>query len=145
MDAMLAELRPLTAHLDERGKLTEIFRASDDAHGFGQAYITTCAAGVVKAWHRHKLQVDRWYCVAGAAKVGIWDAEAKRGQTIILSADTPQLLIIPAGLFHGFTPCHGHREAAILNLPSREYDPADADEERRGPLAFPFRWAVESR
>jgi dTDP-4-dehydrorhamnose 3,5-epimerase-like enzyme len=142
---MLAELRPLTAHLDERGRLTEIFRASDDAHGFGQAYITTASAGVVKAWHRHKVQVDRWYCVAGAAKVGIWDSEAMRGQTVILAADTPQLLIIPAGLFHGFTPCHGHREAAILNLPSREYDPANPDEERRGPLAFPFRWAVESR
>jgi dTDP-4-dehydrorhamnose 3,5-epimerase-like enzyme len=142
---MLAEIRPLTAHLDERGRLTEIFRASDDAHGFGQAYITTAAAGVVKAWHRHKLQVDRWYCVAGAAKVGIWDNEKRQGETVILSADHPQLLIIPAGLFHGFTPCHGHREAAILNLPSREYDPANPDEERQGPLAFPLRWAVESR
>jgi dTDP-4-dehydrorhamnose 3,5-epimerase-like enzyme len=142
---MLATLRPLTAHLDERGRLTEIFRASDDAHGFGQCYITTCAAGVVKAWHRHRLQVDRWYCVAGAAKVGIWDAEAMRGQTVILSADTPQLLTIPAGLFHGFTPCHGHREAAILNIPSREYDAANPDEERRGPWAFPFRWDAESR
>jgi len=142
---MLAELRQLTAHLDERGRLTEIYRATDDAHGFGQAYITTCAAGVVKAWHRHRLQVDRWFCVSGAAKVGIWDAEAKKGQTVILTADTPQLLIIPAGLFHGFTPCHGHREAAILNLPSRQYDPANPDEERVGPLAFPFCWDVESR
>jgi dTDP-4-dehydrorhamnose 3,5-epimerase-like enzyme len=142
---MLATLRPLTAHLDERGRLTEIFRASDDAHGFGQCYITTCAAGVVKAWHRHRLQVDRWYCVAGAAKVGIWDADAMRGETVILTADTPQLLIIPAGLFHGFTPCHGHGEAAILNIPSRQYDAANPDEERRGPWAFPFRWTVESR
>jgi dTDP-4-dehydrorhamnose 3,5-epimerase-like enzyme len=142
---MLATVRKLTAHLDERGRLTEIFRAKDDQHGFGQCYITTCAAGVVKAWHRHQLQIDRWYCVSGAAKVGIWDAEAKRGQTVILAADAPQLLIIPAGLYHGFTPCHGHREAAILNLPSREYDPANPDEQRVGPLAFPFRWAVESR
>jgi dTDP-4-dehydrorhamnose 3,5-epimerase-like enzyme len=142
---MLAQLRQLTAHLDERGRLTEIHRASDDAHGFGQAYITTASAGVVKAWHRHRLQVDRWYCVAGAAKVGIWDAQAMRGETIILAADHPQLLVIPAGLFHGFTPCHGHREASILNLPSHEYDPADPDEDRRGPFAFPFQWDVESR
>ncbi len=142
---MLAELRPLTARLDERGKLTEIFRGSSDPHGFGQAYVTTCSAGVVKAWHRHSVQVDRWYCVSGAAKVGIWDAEGMSGQTIILSADQPQLLIIPPGLYHGFTPCHGYREAAILNLPSREYDPANPDEERRGPDAFPFLWEVESR
>jgi len=143
MDAMLAEVRKLTAHLDERGRLTEIFRASDDVHGFGQCYITTCAAGVVKAWHRHRLQWDRWFCVAGAAKVGIHNGTTS--QTVILAADQPQLLIIPAGLFHGFTPCHGHREAAILNLPSREYDLANPDEERIGPLDLPFQWDVESR
>lgn len=142
---MLAEIRQLTAHLDERGRLTEIFRATDDAHGFGQAYITTCAAGVVKAWHRHRLQIDRWYCVAGAAKVGIWDNEKRQGQTVILSADHPQVLIIPVGLFHGFTPCHGHREAAILNIPSRIYDAANPDEERVGPHHFPFLWEIESR
>jgi dTDP-4-dehydrorhamnose 3,5-epimerase len=143
MDAMLATVRKLTAHLDERGRLTEIFRASDDPRGFGQAYVTTCAAGVIKAWHRHRLQWDRWFCVAGAAKVGIHDGI--NSQTVILAADHPQLLIIPAGLYHGFTPCHGHREAAILNLPSREYDPANPDEERIGPLDLPFQWDVESR
>ena len=79
---MLAQLKPLTAHLDERGKLTEIHRASDDPHGYGQAYITTAAAGVVKAWHRHQRQWDRWYCVAGAAKVGIHDGT--KSQTVIL-------------------------------------------------------------
>jgi dTDP-4-dehydrorhamnose 3,5-epimerase len=140
---MLAEVRKLTAHIDERGRLTEIFRASDDAHGFGQAYVTACAAGVIKAWHRHRLQWDRWYCVSGAAKVGIHDGTTS--QTVILAADQPQLLIIPAGLYHGFTPCHGHREAAILNLPSREYDLANPDEERIGPLDLPFQWDVESR
>ena len=142
---MLAELHPLTAHLDERGRLTEIFRATDDAHGFGQAYITTCASGVVKAWHRHRLQVDRWYCVSGAAKVGIWDNDNRQGQTIILAADHPQLLIIPAGLFHGFTPCHGHGSAAILNLPSHEYDLENPDEERIGAFDLPFCWEITSR
>jgi dTDP-4-dehydrorhamnose 3,5-epimerase len=140
---MLAALRTLTTHADERGRLTEIWRMSDDGHGFGQIYLTSCAAGVVKAWHKHRLQWDRWYCVAGAAKVGIHDGE--QSQTVILSADRPQLLTIPAGLFHGFTPCWGHREAVILNLPSREYDAANPDEDRLGPFDLPFQWAVESR
>lgn len=140
---MLATVRNLTTHADERGRLTEIYRLSDDVRGFGQAYVTSCAAGVVKAWHRHQRQWDRWFCVAGAAKVGIHDGATS--QAVILSADRPQLLIIPAGLWHGFTPCWGHREAVILNLPSREYDPAAPDEERRGPLAFPFCWDVRSR
>ena len=84
---MLAQLRPLTAHLDERGRLTEIHRASDDPHGYGQAYITTAAAGVVKAWHRHQRQWDRWYCVAGAAKVGIeWTESGTTSSTLPTSA-----------------------------------------------------------
>jgi dTDP-4-dehydrorhamnose 3,5-epimerase len=142
---MLAEIRPLTARLDERGRLTEIYRATDDEHGFGQAYITTASAGVIKAWHRHRLQWDRWYCVAGAAKVGLFDAATGQSQTVILAADHPQLLTIPLGIYHGFTPCHGHREAAILNMPSRPYDPNNQDEERVGPYALPFHWEVESR
>ena len=142
---MLAELRPLTARLDERGRLTEIYRATDDEHGFGQAYLTTASAGVIKAWHRHRLQWDRWYCVAGAAKVGLFDAATGKSQTVILAADHPQLLVIPPGIYHGFTPCHGHREAAILNMPSRPYDPANPDEERVGPYALPFHWEVASR
>jgi len=138
-------LKQLTTHLDERGRLTEIFRSSDDGHGFGQAYITTASAGVVKAWHRHRKQWDRWYCVAGAAKVGLFDEATGEARTVILAADTPQLLTIPAGLWHGFTPCHGHREAAILNIPSAEYDASDPDEERVGPEHFPFRWEICSR
>jgi dTDP-4-dehydrorhamnose 3,5-epimerase len=142
---MLADPRPLTARLDERGRLTEIYRATDDEHGFGQAYITTASAGVIKAWHRHRLQWDRWYCVAGAAKVGLFNAATGESQAVILAADHPQLLTIPPGIYHGFTPCHGHHEAAILNMPSREYDPANPDEERVGPYALPFHWEVESR
>lgn len=142
---MLAEIRPLTSHLDERGRLTEIFRATEDTHGFGQVYITTAAAGVIKAWHRHWMQWDRWYCVSGAAKVGLFDSATGEAQTVILCADTPQLLTIPPGVYHGFTPCHGHREAAILNIPSRPYNPSAPDEERVGPHDFSFRWEIQSR
>lgn len=142
---MLAQLRPLTARLDERGRLTEIYRATDDPHGFGQAYVTTASAGVIKAWHRHRKQWDRWYCVAGAAKVGLFDAATGESQTVILAADHPQLLVIPPGIYHGFTPCHGHREAAILNLPSHQYDPAAPDEQRIGTFDLPFSWEITSR
>jgi dTDP-4-dehydrorhamnose 3,5-epimerase-like enzyme len=139
---MLGQIRDLTTHADERGRLTELYRLTDDPHGFGQAYVTSCASGIIKAWHRHRHQVDRWVCLAGAAKVGIHDGE--RGEVVILSADRPQLLTIPAGLWHGFTPCWGHREAVILNMPSRPYDPAAPDEERRGPFSLPFWWEAKS-
>jgi dTDP-4-dehydrorhamnose 3,5-epimerase len=142
---MLGHVTSLTSHLDERGRLTELWRLTDDPHGFGQCYVTTCAAGVIKAWHKHRLQTDRWFCVAGAAKVGLYDPATQTSRCVVLSADHPQLLTIPAGIYHGFTPCHGHREAAILNIVSRPYDPANPDEDRLGPYALPFHWEVASR
>jgi dTDP-4-dehydrorhamnose 3,5-epimerase len=145
MDSSLATVIGLAVHTDERGRLTEIFRLTDDAHGFGQCYVTTCAAGIIKAWHRHREQWDRWFCVGGAAKLGLFDSATGESQTVILSADLPQLVLIRPGLWHGFTPAWGHREAAVLNIVSRPYAPADPDEQRLGPYALPFHWDVQSR
>ena len=142
---MLAKITPLVVCADERGRLTEIFRASDDPHGFGQAYITTCSQGVIKAWHRHEKQIDRWFCVGGAAKLGLYDEEKDIQQTVILSSLIPQLVTIPAGIWHGFTPVWGSLEAAILNIPSRIYNLDSPDEQRVDPFFFNYDWSVKSK
>jgi dTDP-4-dehydrorhamnose 3,5-epimerase len=142
---MLFKITPLTIHSDERGRLTEIFKSPDDNFGFGQAYITTCSQGVIKAWHRHKKQVDRWFCVGGAAKLGLYDEENDIQQTVILSTLIPQLVTIPAGIWHGFTPVWGTPEAAILNIPSQIYNPESPDEQRVDPFYFNYDWSVKSK
>lgn len=140
---MLAHIKQLARHEDDRGYLTEIFRHGQDVFGFGQIYLTTCASGVVKAWHRHEHQTDRWFCVAGAAKVGVHDGIG--GETHILSADNPKLLTIPRYYWHGFTPCWGFASATILNIPSKVYDPECPDETRLPFDALDFNWRVENR
>jgi dTDP-4-dehydrorhamnose 3,5-epimerase len=135
---MLAELHPLNCIKDERGALTEIWRMSSDHYGFGQAYITSCKQGVVKAWHRHRHQWDRWFCVRGHALVGL--ANGLVTQSLQLSQDNPQLLIIPAGIWHGFTPVGDCEETVILNLPSSEYLHMSPDEERSSLDTFSFQW-----
>jgi dTDP-4-dehydrorhamnose 3,5-epimerase len=142
---MLAQIKQLKVNIDERGCLTEIFRLTDDPYGFGQAYITTCTQGVIKAWHRHQKQIDRWYCVNGVARLGLYNSETKESQTIILSPQLPTMVTIPVGIWHGFTPAWGHREAAILNMPSTPYDINNPDEERVGPYEFDYSWNPESR
>lgn len=142
---MLAQIKNLNINLDDRGSLTEIFRLTDDSFGFGQAYITTCTYGVIKAWHRHSKQIDRWHCVGGAAKLGLYNSDTNQSQTIILSSSVPMLVTIPAGIWHGFTPAWGHREAAILNMPSIEYNAQNPDEDRVGPYEFNYNWGIESR
>ena len=142
---MLAQIKQLKVNIDDRGCLTEIFRLTDDSYGFGQAYITTCTQGVIKAWHRHKEQVDRWYCVSGAARLGLYNSESGVSQTVVLSSSVPVLVTIPAGIWHGFTPAWGYREAAILNMPSTPYDMENPDEDRIGPYEFNYNWNPESR
>jgi dTDP-4-dehydrorhamnose 3,5-epimerase len=142
---MLAQIKQLKVNIDDRGCLTEIFRLTDDSYGFGQAYITTCTQGVIKAWHRHKEQVDRWYCVGGVARLGLYNSESGVSQTVVLSSSVPMLVTIPAGIWHGFTPAWGHREAAILNMPSTPYDIKNPDEDRVGPYEFDYSWNPESR
>jgi dTDP-4-dehydrorhamnose 3,5-epimerase-like enzyme len=142
---MLAEIKQLKINIDDRGYLTEIFRLTDDPYGFGQTYITTCTHGVIKAWHRHKEQIDRWCCVSGAARLGLYNSETSQSQTIILSSSVPMLVTIPAGIWHGFTPAWGHRETTILNIVSKPYNIENPDEDRVGPYAFSYNWNPESR
>jgi dTDP-4-dehydrorhamnose 3,5-epimerase len=135
-------------HCDDRGKLTEIYRQDDDkATGkVKQVYLTTCLEGVVKAWHYHKLQYDRFFCVKGLLKVGLMQitTELLVGQVIkytdvILSEYEPKLLIIPPNLYHGFTSLEG--ETLILNCPDMMYNSSQPDEYRLKPFQYEFEYA----
>ncbi|MGD9817888.1 MAG: dTDP-4-dehydrorhamnose 3,5-epimerase family protein, partial [Desulfomonilaceae bacterium] len=67
-------LQSLKVVPDERGRLMEIMRR-DDAFftGFGQVYVSTIYPGVVKAWHYHNRQDDRFTCVRGMVKAVMYD------------------------------------------------------------------------
>ena len=59
---------------DERGRLMEIMRRDDPFFtGFGQVYLSTVYPGVVKAWHYHRIQDDRFTCVRGMVKAALYD------------------------------------------------------------------------
>ena len=121
---------------DERGYLMEMFRSdSPDFQKFGQVYMTVVYPGVVKAWHYHQKQTDNFVCVAGMAKVGLYDAREgspTRGETatIVLGWQRQRRLTIPPGVYHGFTPV-GTEPASIINIPTELYDYEQPDEHRR--------------
>ena len=68
-------VKELTTHRDERGFFRELVRVSDDffAEGFGQWSHSLMYAGVIKAWHVHRKQVDWWYVCSGVLKVALYD------------------------------------------------------------------------
>lgn len=142
-------IKDLKVFPDDRGTLMEMWRSDDeDFRSFGQAYVTSAYPGVVKAWHHHERQTDHWVCLVGTAKVGLYDGrEASptfgETQTVYLGVGAPRLLIIPAGVEHGFTPVGG-QECMILNIPDRLFDYDHPDELRR-PFDDPeigYDWGV---
>jgi|ADGO01.1.fsa_nt_gi dTDP-4-dehydrorhamnose 3,5-epimerase and related enzymes len=94
--------------VNERGHLMEVQREDDDHFiGFGQAYITCTLPGVIKAWYRHQRQLDQIALVRGSATLALFDSRPQSpsaGRTLewILNDDSPALVQIPPGVWHGF-------------------------------------------
>lgn len=145
------KIKPLKVVPDERGLLMEMWRSDDpDFQAFGQVYVTLVYPGVVKAWHYHKKQTDHFVCVSGMAKVGLFDAREGsptkgESQTVYLGWQNQRLLVIPPGVYHGFTPA-GPEPASIINIPTELYDYENPDEHRR-PFDDPeigYDWGVKN-
>ena len=126
-------------HLDARGALMEVYRASwyADRHGpVQQVYISVTEPGVVKAWHLHMAQTDRFVCVRGRVLVATCRHGSKNVETVVLDATKgPQFLHIPPNVAHGWKSI-GQSESWILNLCSHEYN--GMDEYRRGAHEGPY-------
>jgi len=143
------KVRRLRVIPDERGYLMEMLRSDwEEYMKFGQAYVTACYPGVVKAWHYHKVQWDHFVCVAGMAKVVLYDPrEASPTRGLInefhLGYLNPVLLKIPPLVYHGFT-AEGGSTALIVNFPTELYN-SEAPDEYRLPYndpSIPYSWEI---
>lgn len=132
---------------NERGRLMEVQRQDEPIFpGFGQVYVTSSYAGVVKAWYRHHYQIDQIASINGLFKLALYDARdgsPSQGlvQEIFLGELAPKLVQIPTGIWHGFKNV-GPAEALLLHLNSIAYDMNAPDEDR---LAYddpsiPYTW-----
>jgi dTDP-4-dehydrorhamnose 3,5-epimerase len=133
--------------VNSRGHLMEVQRG-DDEHfvGFGQAYVTCTLPGVVKAWYRHHQQIDQIALVGGAAVLVLFDdrqhsPSAGRILESVLSDDSPALVQIPPGVWHGFQ-ARGPSPLYLLHLNSIAQNVADPDEDRlpENSAAIPYAW-----
>ncbi len=120
----------LATHVDERGFFREVIRRDDDFFGeFGQWSHSRMHAGVIKAWHVHRLQTDWWYVPAGVLKVALHDTRQDsptRGLTVdfLMGEEQPPLVVrIPPGVAHGCKCLSG--PAHLFYVTSRVYDPGD--------------------
>uniref|UniRef100_A0A7C2I2Y6 dTDP-4-dehydrorhamnose 3,5-epimerase n=1 Tax=Ammonifex degensii TaxID=42838 RepID=A0A7C2I2Y6_9THEO len=136
---------------DDRGFLMELLRRDwPEFDRFGQAYITACYPGTVKAWHYHKLQWDHFACVWGMAKVALYDPREDsptKGKVNVFHIGllNPVLIKIPPMVYHGFTS-EGGKLALIVNFPTELYNYEQPDEYRLAydDSSIPFSWGVKS-
>lgn len=134
-------VKVLERYPDERGFFEEMIRVSDDffSEGFGQISHSFMLAGVVKAWHVHKTQIDWWYVVRGRLKAALYDnrptsATYKEVNEFVLGSQVPdnKIIKIPAGVAHGLKVIEG--PADLVYVTSGIYS---KDEEGRIPYNDP--------
>lgn len=145
------QVRQLRYIADDRGWLMELLRSDwPEFERFGQAYITACYPGVVKAWHYHQVQWDHFVCVQGMAKVVLYDprqGSPTRGMVneFFIGHLNPMLIKIPPLVYHGFTAV-GSGTAVIANFPTELYNYQQPDEHRLpyDDPSVPYDWRVKS-
>jgi dTDP-4-dehydrorhamnose 3,5-epimerase len=125
------EIKELVTHPDERGFFREILRVTDPIfpEGFGQWSHSLMYAGVAKAWHIHKVQIDWWYIGSGVLKVALHDTRPespsyRKTMELLMGDYQPaRLLRIPPGVAHGCKCLEG--PAHLFYITSRIYNPQD--------------------
>jgi len=145
-------VRPLRWIPDDRGFLMELLRSDwPEFDRFGQAYVTACYPGAVKAWHYHKKQWDHFVCIAGMARVVLYDAREDSPTRGVVNEFhigylNPCLIKVPPLVYHGFT-AEGGQAALIVNFPTELYD-YDQPDEYRLPYddpSIPYDWRIRHR
>lgn len=141
--------RPVSHH---HGHLTEVFRADWGVTDLPivQVNLTVTFPGRVRAWGIHRLTVDRLFAATGSLCIVCYDG--RRGSPtfgsvneFLLGERNQGLVVIPPGVFHGWKNV-GDTEAAIISMPSQQYDHNgpdrwelmwDSEEARR---VIPYEW-----
>jgi dTDP-4-dehydrorhamnose 3,5-epimerase len=125
-------LKELTAHVDGRGEVTELWSEGWSDPGLIQpkhVYQSATDFGVVKCWHLHEKHTDQFTVTRGKLQVTIVDLREDSPSflhvnTVFLGSLKPRYLRIPAGLMHGWKAL-AQPETLVVNLQSEVYDPAD--------------------
>lgn len=130
-----------------RGILMEILRADEGLlKKFGQSTMTLAYSGTIKGFHWHERQDDLWFVATGRILVVLHDLRPdsptyRQTDTISAGADDYKLIVIPAGVAHGYKVLS--EEPVILFYHATEAYDKNQPDERRIPYNDPsigFDW-----
>ncbi len=140
----------LVAHVDDRGYLIEIIRATDPYFTkFGQVYLVgNFAKGTIRAFHKHKILWDWFFISHGSAKFVLVDDRKdsptyKEMNTFVVSSRNPSLIVVPPGVYHGWMSLED--DTQMVSTASEVYNRENPDEVRIPPDSFGDVWTVKGR
>jgi dTDP-4-dehydrorhamnose 3,5-epimerase len=140
----------LVAHVDDRGYLIEILRATDEHFTkFGQLYIVgDMARGTIRAFHKHEVLWDWFFISHGSAKFALRDDRPdsptfEQMETCVISQRNPSLLVVPPGVYHGWMSLED--DTQLISTASEVYNREKPDEVRIPPDSFGYNWEVQGR
>ena len=144
------KLVSLDIHLDDRGYLIEIIRATDPyLQKFGQVYIVSDPVrGTIRAFHKHKKLWDYFFISHGSAKFILVD-DREESPTyrsmnfFVISIRNPSLLVVPPGVYHGWVSLED--DTQMISTASEVYNRENPDEIRIPPDSFGDVWKIEHR
>jgi len=124
----------LEINIDDRGYLTEIirmdwfkvrniFHPKSDRDSIKQVYLVENSEEAIRAFHVHEKLIDLFCLIKGHAKFVLFDGrfESKtfgKCNVFNFSYRKPQLLGVPAGVFHGWK---GSKGSILLSVASQLY------------------------
>lgn len=145
-----AALVPLVAHVDDRGYLIELLRATDQHFTrFGQVYIVgDFGRGVIRAFHKHAVLWDWFFVSHGSAKFVLVDDRResptyRHMNVLVTSGRNPSLISIPPGVYHGWMSLED--DTQLISIASEVYNRERPDEVRIPPGSFGDVWTVKGR
>lgn len=140
----------LKAHVDDRGYLIEILRASDEHFTkFGQVYLVgNFSRGTIRAFHKHNVLWDWFFISHGAAKFVLVDDRKesktyKQTDVFVASSHNPSLIVVPPGVYHGWMSLED--DTQLISTASEVYNREKPDEVRVSPDTFGDIWQVKGR
>lgn len=120
-------------HVDHRGRVFEIYPGKSEywQDPVVYCYAFTIRSGQTKGWGLHLEKDDRYTLITGELLTILFDAREDSPthglvQKIVLTAQGPRQLRIPAGVWH-MNIALGDSEAVLINHPTKVYEHDNPD------------------
>ena len=134
---------------DERGRFLETFRTEwfpERVWNDVQTNRSDSKKNVLRGLHFHHKQVDYWYLLSGAVRVGLYDLRRSSstrgaGEVIDLSDKEPMGVFVPVGVAHGYLAL---TDSVITYVVDNYYDNRDEHGVAWNDPDIGLNWGVES-